>query len=172
MRSLSGLVVVAVFASLAGCGGRPYPTYPDRTHFGFPPEDIPLRSDVNLQQISCDVLPNGRLALYASVLNQGGDIIATQELMSGDRGSFRVVATLTAADGSQETIEAPVIRAMRVTDVADIRLRGMRMPTDQIKAIEVVADPDRVVPDPVRQNNRLQWKGTLDPASPQCTVAR
>jgi hypothetical protein len=172
MRLLSGLVVVAVFAGLAGCGARPYPTYPDRTHFGFAPEDIPLRSDLNLWQIQCDVLPNGGLAVHASVVNEGRDIIATQELMSGDRGSFRVVATLTGADGATEVIEAPVFRAMPVTAVADVRLRGVRMPTAQITGIDVVADPDKVVPDPIRLNNRLQWKGTLDPASPQCTVAR
>ena len=159
-------------ACVSGCGGRPYPYYPDRTQFFLPLDDVPLRSDLNLVQIRCDRLPNGNLALYASVMNEGADIIATQELMSGDRGSFRVVATLTGVDGSLETIEAPVIRAMPVAATADVRLRGMRMPTAQITGIDVVVDPDKVVPDPLRLNNRLQWKGTLDADAPQCTVAR
>jgi len=172
MRLLSGLIVVAIVACVSGCGGRPYPYYPDRTQFFLPLEDVPLRSDLNLRQIRCDRLPNGNLAVYASVMNQGADIIATQELVSGDRGSFRVVATLTGADGSREVIEAPVIRAMPVSANADVRLRGMRMATAQITGIDVVVDPDKVVPDALRLNNRLQWKGTLDADAPQCTVAR
>jgi hypothetical protein len=38
--------------------------------------------------------------------------------------------------------------------------------------IDVVADPDRIVPDPLRDNNVLSWTGTMQPTSPQCTVMR
>jgi hypothetical protein len=39
--------------------------------------------------------------------------------------------------------------------------------------IDVVADPDRVVPDPLRDNNVLSWRGSMRAgASPDCGTYR
>jgi hypothetical protein len=43
---------------------------------------------------------------------------------------------------------------------------------NDVVAITVVVDPDRVVPDPQRDNNVLFWQGTMQASNPQCTVAR
>jgi hypothetical protein len=54
---------------------------------------------------------------------------------------------------------------------------NLSMPPTQARApdvvrIDMVADPDRVVPDPLRDNNVLSWQGTMQPGAVQCTVDR
>jgi hypothetical protein len=39
-------------------------------------------------------------------------------------------------------------------------------------AVEVRVDPDQVVPDPVRTNNVLVWRGTMNADAPSCDVKR
>ena len=41
----------------------------------------------------------------------------------------------------------------------------------EVVRIDVVADPDRVVPDPLRDNNVLSWQGNMRPL-PDCSVDR
>ena len=41
-----------------------------------------------------------------------------------------------------------------------------------VQRIDVLVDPDQVVPDPVRQNNALSWKGTMNGDNPSCDVVR
>jgi hypothetical protein len=51
-------------------------------------------------------------------------------------------------------------------------LAPTRAPAGDIVRIDVVADPDHIVPDPLRDNNVLSWTGTMQPTNPQCTVMR
>src|SRR4051812_39144343 len=173
MRLLTASLPVIVLSSLlAACGGRPYLMYPDTTNWFYPEQDIPLRSDLSVKRISCGLRPDGTLTLTADVDNLGADIIARKELLTGDMAAFRISARFTGADGSSEVVDGVQFAAMTVTDSTSIAVRRVRMPIDSIVRIDVIADPDRVVPDPQRQNNSLSWSGKLNPTAPVCTITR
>jgi hypothetical protein len=48
----------------------------------------------------------------------------------------------------------------------------LAVPASDIVRIDVEVDPDRVVPDPLRDNNVLTWQGTMQAADPRCSAAR
>ena len=62
--------------------------------------------------------------------------------------------------------------AVTVGGTTILALAPTRVPAGDIVRIDVVADPDRIVPDPLRDNNILSWTGTMQSTSPQCTVTR
>ena len=50
-------------------------------------------------------------------------------------------------------------------------LLGFNFYAKSPRRIDVEADPDRVVPDPLRDNNTLTWQGTMAAASPSRSMA-
>jgi hypothetical protein len=169
MRLIAALGTAALTAVLAGCGTF---TYPDDTMFFFPIYDKTPRADLVLRSIACDRRSDGTLAVSASVENHGADVIWAIPLLTGDRGAFRVVATVTTVSGGREEVDAVQLRPLMVADAADLRLAGTYVQASDVARIDVVADPDHIVPDPLRQNNELSWQGRMSAASASCTVTR
>jgi hypothetical protein len=197
MRSIAqwGLFVAA--GVLAGCQINPYTqtqrfttwsdaeitphqvrfpivaTFPDETMFFYPIwVDYAPRADLNLRAIGCTRLDNGKLVVTAKVQNMGADIIANTPLLTGDTAAFRVAATVTSADGSTENVTGAQIVPLRVSSTVTLALNATRAYAEDVTRIDVVADPDRVVPDPVRDNNVLTWQGRMSSATTGCTVER
>lgn len=198
MRSLIALMLAAAASLLPGCvytgfyesDGRsvsspfsdsptPHPIYstyvlkyPDESMFFFPYPDGPRRSDLNLAQIDCEAKKDGSLLINAHVRNEGADVVPANPLLTGYLGAFRVAAVVTTTGGTRELIDVVQRGALTVPDTTDLTLGPTTASANDVVAITVVADPDRVVPDPLRDNNVLFWQGTMQASNPQCTVAR
>ena len=197
MRLIAKLCLVAVATLLTACQILPYDqktrfttwsdadlqprtvrfptmlTFPDNTMFFYPIYDIPPRSDLVLRGINCARREDGKLVVLARVQNMGSDIIAATPLLtSADLGAFRVAATVTTAAGELERFDAYQIVPLTVSSSVVLALNSPYVGLSDIRRIDVVADPDSIVPDPIRENNRLSWQGTLDPANPRCQVDR
>jgi len=196
MRAIAKLCIVAASAFLAACQILPYePTarfsswsdaelqpraerfpimlsFPDNTMFFYPIYDQPPRSDLVLRGISCVQREDGGLAILARVQNMGSDIVSAVPLLTGDLGAFRVAATVTTAAGTQEQVSAYQIVPLTVSSTIVLAMNSTQARPGEVTRIDVVADPDRNVPDPIRENNTLSWRGTLDPANPRCQVDR
>ncbi len=195
MRSIAKWGLFAAAGLLAGCQINPYTqsqrfttwsdvditprpvrfpiiaTFPDETMFFYPIwTDTGPRADLNLRAIGCTRLDNGKLVVTARVQNMGADIITTNPL-AGDT-AFRVAAIVTSADGSTESISGSQIVPLRVSSTVTLALNSTRAYADDVTRIDVVADPDRVVPDPVRDNNVLTWQGRMNSATSGCSVER
>jgi hypothetical protein len=193
MRSIAWTGLIAAVAALAGCQILTYEgdrfsstvydeipvrpvhfptklTYPDYTMFGFPIYSEDPRADLRLDSISCRRGADGGLVVLASVHNMGAEDIYRAPL-SGDMAAFRIAATLTTAAGAQEHVEAVRYSRLNVASAAVLALNSRVLPAD-VTQIDVVADPDRIVPDPIRDNNVLSWHGAIDGANPQCEVHR
>jgi hypothetical protein len=193
MRSIARMGLIAAVAVLAGCQILTYEgdrfsstvydeipvrpvhfptkiTYPDYTMFGFPMYNEDPRADLRLTSISCRRGTDGRLVVLASVRNMGAEDIYRVPF-SGDMAAFRVAATATTQAGAQERFEAVRYLRLNVASDAVLALNSSLIPAD-VTRIDVVADPDRVVPDPIRDNNVLSWRGAIDGANPQCDVHR
>jgi hypothetical protein len=56
--------------------------------------------------------------------------------------------------------------------VFNLDTKQTRYFAQDVTRIEVLVDPDQVVPDPIRVNNVLSWQGTMNPDSPNCDVVR
>ena len=195
MRSIARIGLLAAVAALAGCESLPYGgdrfsttvydevparpirfptklTYPDNTMFGFAIYDDDPRADLRLDSISCRRGDDGRLVVLASVRNMGADDIYRVPFYSGDMAAFRVAATVTTAAGAQERFEAVRYLRLNVASNAVLALSSTIIPAADVTRIDVVADPDRIVPDPIRDNNVLNWRGAIDGANPQCDARR
>jgi hypothetical protein len=198
MRSIAKLGIIAAAALFAaGCQIRPYDenssrfmtwsdadlqpraerfpivvTFPDNTMFFYPIYDTPPRADLVLRGIGCVLRDDGRLGVIARVQNMGSDIISSVPSFYGDLGAFRVAATLTTTDGTQEQVEAVQIVPLTVSSTVVLALNTPRAHAVDVRRVDVVADPEHIVPDPIRENNRLSWEGTIDPANPRCQVER
>jgi hypothetical protein len=198
MRSLITLVLAAVAALLAGCvysgfyeaNGTPVtspwsdsPTphkvywpyvlkYPDETDYFYPFSDDPHHSDLNLAGIDCDARRDGSLLINAHVRNEGVDVVPTQPLLTGYMGAFRVAAVVTTAGGQREQVDVVQRIPLTVPDTTDLTLGPTLASANDIVAIDVIVDPEHVVPDPLRNNNTLSWRGTMQASNPQCTVLR
>lgn len=193
MRSIARMGLIAAVAALAGCQILTYEadrfsstvydeipvrpvhfptklTYPDYTMFGFPIYSEDPRADLRLDSISCRRGADGGLVVLANVHNMGAEDIYRAPL-SGDMAAFRVAATLTTAAGAKEQVEAVRYSRLNVASAAVLSLNSRVLPAD-VTQIDVVADPDRIVPDPIRDNNVLSWHGAIDGANPQCEVHR
>jgi hypothetical protein len=147
-------------------------TYPDDTMFFYPIWETQPHSDLNLRAINCTRLDNGRLVITARVQNMGSDIISNTPLLTGDTAAFRVAAVVTTADGSRESVSASQVVPLTVASTVTLALNSTVAYADDVTRIDVVADPDRVVPDPVRDNNVLSWQGRLSAAASGCSVER
>lgn len=195
-RSIAGWGLVASVTLLAGCQIHPYgesqrfstwsdadlqphavrfPTmlaFPDETMFFYPIYDYLPRADLNLRAIGCTRLDDGTLVVTARVQNMGADIIANSALLTGDLAAFRITATVTTADGAREDVSAAQVVPLTVASTVTLATNPTRVQAADVTRIDVVADPDHVVPDPVRDNNNLSWAGRMDATSAQCDVAR
>jgi hypothetical protein len=194
MRSIARIGLTAAIAALAGCQILTYEgdrfsstvydeipvrpvrfptklTYPDYTMFGFQMYNEDPRADLRLDSISCRRGADGGLVVLASVHNMGAEDIYRVPL-SGDMAAFRVAVTVTTAAGAQEHVEAVRYSRLNVASAAVLALNSTTIPAADVTQIDVVADPDRFVPDPIRDNNVLSWHGAIDGANPQCEVHR
>lgn len=147
-------------------------SFPDETMFFIPIYDGTPRSDLNLQAISCAKATDGTLIVNARVQNLGAFIIPPQELLTGEVGSFRVTAQVTWSGGAKEEVAANLPIPMTVSGVVNMQLHRTRYFAKDVVSIDVIVDPDRIVPDPVRLNNVLSWKGTMAGDTPRCDIAR
>lgn len=146
--------------------------FPDDTMYFYPASDDPPRSDLKLNSMRCVAGTDGFVVVAANVKNLGSNIVAPIPLLSGDVGAFRVGATVTTVSGAREQVYATDFVPLTVGGVVTLVLSPIRAPAGEIVRIDVEADPDRVVPDPLRDNNVLSWRGTMQAANPQCVVAR
>jgi hypothetical protein len=200
MRLIVKFGMVAVAVTLAGCqisgayrdksyaaSATPYTdeipprpayfpyvmTFPDNTMYFYPIfDDQPPHSDLKLNSIRCVAGTDGWVVVAANVQNLGSSIIPTIPFFNGDLGTFRVAATVTAAGGARDEVSAVQNVPMTVGGTVTLVLAPTRVPAGDIVRIDVVADPDRIVPDPLRDNNILSWTGTMQATGPQCTVMR
>lgn len=199
MRSLIVLLLVVAAGLLGGCAytgfyeasGRPvtpiwaddppphkiyFPyvlKYPDETMFFIPVNsEDPPHSDLNLFAMHCDTARDGSLVVLAEVRNQGSAVVPAIAFLTGFMGAFRVSAVVTSASGGQEQVDAVQRTTMSVGDIEELVLGPITTPANQVVGIDLVVDPDHVVPDPLRDNNVMSWRGALQGASPQCTVLR
>lgn len=196
MRSLIVLTLAGVAGFLTGCqfsdhyeNGRPvtplysddlpprkvYPPivlkYPDESMYFFPMFDEPPHSDLNLVAIGCTA-SEASLVVVARVRNQGSAIVSAVPFLGGELGAFRVGAVVTTASGASEQIYAVQQAPLTVTGTVDLALGPTSVAASEVVAIDVVVDPDRIVPDPLRDNNVLSWRGTMVAGDPNCRVAR
>jgi hypothetical protein len=199
MRSIAKIGMVAVAVTLAGCqisgayrdasfaaSATPYTdeipprpvyvpyvlTFPDNTMYFYPIfDDQPRHSDLKLNSMLCVAGSDGFVVVAANVQNLGSTIIPNLPL-NGDLGAFRVGAVVTTASGVRDEVYATQYVPLTVGGAVTLVLAPTRAPAGDIVRIDVVADPDRIVPDPLRDNNVLSWTGTMQPTNPQCTVIR
>jgi len=147
-------------------------SYPDETMFFFPIYSGEIRSDLNLRSIRCSRAPDGSLVVTARVSNMGATVVPTIMQLSGDLGAFRIAALVTWTGGVQQEVDIMVPVPMPVPSTLEYSLKRTRYFATDVTRIDVVADPDRVVPDPVRLNNVLTWQGKMDGDNPNCDVVR
>ena len=196
MRSIAQWGLIAAVTLLAGCQINPYGqsqrfttwsdvdsqlrpirfptmlTFPDETMYFYPIYDSLPRADLNLRAISCTRLDDGTLVVTVRVQNMGADIIANTALLTGDLAAFRVAATVTTANGAREDVSVAQVVPLTVASTVSLAMNPTLLQAADVTRIEVVADPDRIVPDPVRENNTLTWEGRMDATSVQCNVER
>jgi hypothetical protein len=148
-------------------------TFPDDTMYFYPIfDDSPPHADLRLNSIRCVTDSDGHVVVAANVENLGSNIVAAIPLLSGDRGAFRVGATITTANGVHEDVYATQYVPLTVGGDVILVLAPARASAGDIVRVDVEADPDRIVPDPLRDNNVLSWQGTMQAADPQCTAMR
>jgi len=200
MRCIARFASVAIAATLAGCvytgayqdehyqlsadpytapiPPRPvYPqyvlTFPDETMFFYPIyQDEPRHADLKLESMRCVSDSTGHVVVAANVKNLGSNIVPVVPQLWGDMGAFRVGATVTTASGGHEWTYATQVVPLVVTGATTLVMSPLAAPASEIVRIDVELDPDRIVPDPLRDNNVLSWQGTMQAADPQCTAAR
>ena len=147
-------------------------TFPDNTMYFYPIfDDQPRHSDLKLNSMLCVAGSDGFVVVAANVQNLGSTIIPNLPL-NGDLGAFRVAAIVTTAGGGRDEVYATQYVPLTVGGAVTLVLAPTRAPAGDIVRIDVVADPDHIVPDPLRDNNVLSWTGTMQPTNPQCTVMR
>jgi len=199
MRSIITLGLAAVAALLAGCqvvgyAGNPgfddpfvndtigpttppFPLvfyFPDNTMYFLPIYGTgrPV-SDLDLLAFRCAASPDGRLVVTALIENQGSDPIASDWFRSGDLGSVRVAALVTSTNGTREQVDSAVYLPLSVAKQVEMKFTPTQALASDVVRIDVVADPDRVVPDPLRDNNVLSGRGSLRAgAPPDCGTYR
>ena len=146
-------------------------TFPDTTQFGFPLYDDAPRSDLNLRSISCHADEDGNLIVVATVRNMGADDVYRTTLGSGDIAAYHVAALFTTISGTTERLDGLDRVGLDIASEGTIAFASRTKAAD-VARIDVVVDPDRIVPDPIRDNNILSWRGSIDAANPKCEVQR
>jgi hypothetical protein len=197
MRWIVPLGLVALAALVAGCqvvgyAGNPNfddpfqndligPTqqnfplvlqFPDETDYFFPLYSGRPVSDLDLLGMRCAANSDGRLVVTAFLENQGSSPIAPNLFTNGEAGAIRVAARVTTADGATERVDAASVQALTVAGIVNMSMNATQAQAVSVVRIDVVADPNRVVPDPLRDNNVLSWQGTMQSGAVQCTVDR
>lgn len=147
-------------------------SYPDETMFFYPIYGRPPRSDLTLRAMSCSRAADGTLIVSVKVQNLGAEIIPPREQLWGEMSSFRVVARITWVGGTQQEVSSSLPFTMAVSATVAMNLARTRYFASDVQQIDVLVDPDQIVPDPVRQNNALTWKGTMNGDNPSCDVVR
>jgi hypothetical protein len=148
-------------------------TFPDETMYFYPMyQDEPRHADLKIEGMRCVTDSTGHVVVAANVKNLGSNIIPAIPLLSGDMGAFRVGATVTTSRGAHEQVYATQIIPLTVASAATLVTSPLATPASDIVRIDVEVDPDRIVPDPLRDNNVLSWEGTMQAADPQCTARR
>jgi hypothetical protein len=148
-------------------------TFPDDTMFFYPTyQDEPRHADLKLESMSCVTDGSGHVVVAANVKNLGSNIVPAAPLLSGDIGAFRVGATVTTASGAHEQVYATQYTPLSVSSARTLVMSPLSVPASDIVRIDVELDPDRIVPDPLRDNNVLTWQGTMQAADPRCSTAR
>jgi hypothetical protein len=148
-------------------------TFPDETMFFYPMyQDEPRHADLKLDSVRCVADGTGHVSVVANVKNLGSNLIPAIPLLSGDIGAFRVGAIATTVRGTHEQVYGTQYVPLTVASAATLVLSPLAVPPGDIVRIDVEVDPDRVVPDPLRDNNVLTWQGTMQGANPQCTAVR
>jgi hypothetical protein len=195
MRSILTLGLAAFAALVAGCqvvgyAGNPnfdnpfvndtigpqelyFPSvlkFPDETMFFFAMYDGAPRSDLELLSIRCGA-DQGHLIIRARLENQGKDAVAPDWFRSGELSAVRVAALITTADGAQERVDTSSAQVLTVAGIIDMDLGPTQALASDVVRVDVVADPNRVVPDPLRDNNVLSWQGSMNTAA-QCDMSR
>jgi len=147
--------------------------FPDNTMYFYPIfDDNPPHSDLKLNSFRCFGREDGTVGVIANVQNLGSTVVPAVPFFYGDRGALRVTATVTTAQGAIEELEGVQYVPMTVAGTVNIPLTSTRAKAEEIVRIDVVVDPDHIVPDPLRDNNVLFWSGTMQSTSPQCTAMR
>jgi len=199
MRSMLNLGLAALTALVAGCccqvvgyAGNPkfsdpfqndligptipnFPVvlnFPDETMYFFPIFDDRRSSDLALLGMQCAALDDGRLVVIARVENLGSSPVSPSPFTSGELSALRVAAFVTTASGAQERVDGTSMLPLTVAGTVNLATIPTRAPASEVVRIDVVADPDRIVPDPLRDNNVLSWQGNMRPESVDCRIER
>jgi hypothetical protein len=146
--------------------------FPDETMYFFPIFDDRRSSDLALLGMRCDTLDDGRLVVTARVENLGSSPISPNLFASAELSALRVAAIVTTANGGQERVDGTSMLPLSVAGTVNLSTFPTRAPASEVVRIDVVADPERIVPDPLRDNNVLSWQGNMRPDAAQCTVER
>jgi hypothetical protein len=198
MRWITSLGIVALAALAAGCqvvgyAGNPnfdnpfvndlispttppFPVvfnFPDDTMFFFPIYGDGKRiSDLDLLGMRCLADGDGHLLMSAFLENQGSSPVTPNWFSVGGASAVRVAAVVTTRDGARERVDATSMQPLTVAGIVNLAMPPTQARAPDVVRIDMVADPDRVVPDPLRDNNVLSWQGTMQPGAVQCTVDR
>ena len=198
MRSIITLGLAALAALLAGCqmvgyAGNPgydnpfvndtigptvppFPVvfqFPDNTMYFFPiyGDGRPV-SDLDLLAFRCASRSDGHLVVTALVENLGMTPVTWDWFRSGDLGAMRVSALVTTKSGARERVDSTMYVPMTVGLPIEMTFTPTQALVADIVRIDMVADPDRVVPDPLRDNNVLSWQGSMRSGPPECATYR
>jgi hypothetical protein len=144
--------------------------FPDDTMYFFPIYNDERRSDLTVLAMRCSQ-DDGRLVVNARVQNLGSSPIVPDWFTSGELGAIRVVAIATSTDGTRERRDFASQQALTVAAALDVSFPMQTFASDVVR-VDVVADPDRVVPDPLRDNNVLTWQRGMGPGAAECNVLR
>jgi hypothetical protein len=154
----------------------PFPAvfyFPDDTMFFFPIYgDGRPRSDLDLLGLRCLSDGGGHLLVSAFIENQGPSPITPNWFSVGSPGAVRVAAVVTTRDGARERVDGTSMQPVTVAGIVNLAMAPTQVQATDVVRIDMIADPDRVVPDPLRDNNVLSWQGTMQPGAVQCTVDR
>ena len=197
MRSILNLGLAALAALVAGCqvvgyagnpnfddpfvndtiGAYPYNfpavlSFPDDTMYFFPIYAGAPQSDLMVLAMRCDPQDDGTLKVTAKIENQGSSPAAPEWFRSGELSAIRVAAIVTTADGTRERVEATRMQPLPVAATIDMTMGPTRARAADVVRVDVIADPTRVMPDPLRDNNVLSWQGSMRPDLLQCTMER
>jgi hypothetical protein len=198
MRSIIAFGLAALAALLAGCQvvgyagnqgydnpfvndtigptAEPFPVvfqFPDNTMYFFPiyGNGRPV-SDIDLLAFRCAARPDGRLVVTALVENLGQTPVTWDWFRSGDLGALRVAALVTTKSGGQERLSSTIYVPVTIGNPTEMTFTPtLALATDVVR-IDMVADPERVIPDPLRDNNVLSWQGTMGVPDPDCATYR
>lgn len=147
--------------------------FPDETMFFFPIAlDERRSSDLALIGMRCDALGDGRLVVTARVENLGSSPITPELFRAGELSALRVAAIVTTAGGGRERVDGTSMLPLTVAGTVDFPLAPTIAPASEVVRVDVIADPGRVIPDPLRDNNVLSWQGSMRPDAVDCKVER